>query len=262
MSDNKATIDNIISSFDSFEAVTSGLSEHQWATQSLCPDWTVHGVASHLAAIETVLTGWFPSSDEDVPPFEKASEFMADAAGLSGADLHQTMSEIFAARRAELLALSDSQLDTPSFTPVGVQTYGRFMGVRVFDLWVHEQDIRVPLGLPGNDGGAVAEQAFGQIESSIGYIVGKKIELADGKSIAFELSGPVERSMYVTVDGRAKAVESLNDPSATIAADSLTFALLACGRIDPSEAIDDGRISWTGDAEIGERAARNLRFTM
>jgi hypothetical protein len=37
---------------------------------------------------------------------------------------------------------------------------------------------------------------------------------------------------------------------------------LACGRIDPQGAIDTGAITWTGDAELGERTARNLRYTM
>ena len=37
---------------------------------------------------------------------------------------------------------------------------------------------------------------------------------------------------------------------------------LACGRIDPEQAIAAGRITWTGDNEWGGRAARNLAFTM
>ena len=38
--------------------------------------------------------------------------------------------------------------------------------------------------------------------------------------------------------------------------------MLACGRIDPQQRIDAGRISWTGDDTWGEKAARSLRFTM
>jgi len=38
--------------------------------------------------------------------------------------------------------------------------------------------------------------------------------------------------------------------------------MLACGRIDPQQRIDAGRISWTGDDIWGEKAARSLRFTM
>jgi hypothetical protein len=42
----------------------------------------------------------------------------------------------------------------------------------------------------------------------------------------------------------------------------LTFMQLACGRIDPQAQIDAGKITWTGNGELGARAARNLRFTM
>ena len=66
------------------------------------------------------------------------------------------------------------------------------------------------------------------------------------------------------MDGRAKAVDpsSLADPDVVLTADSTTFIMLACGRIDPQAKIDDGSISWSGDAEWGEHAARSLRFTM
>jgi len=57
-------------------------------------------------------------------------------------------------------------------------------------------------------------------------------------------------------------VEQLESPAVTLTTDSLTFMLLACGRIDPEEPIADGRIRWTGDGTLGERAARNLAFTM
>ena len=43
---------------------------------------------------------------------------------------------------------------------------------------------------------------------------------------------------------------------------SETFVMLACGRVDPQERIDSGRVTWRGDAAWGERAARSLRFTM
>lgn len=44
--------------------------------------------------------------------------------------------------------------------------------------------------------------------------------------------------------------------------DTVTFIQLAAGRIDPQRQIDDGRVTWTGNVELGERAARNLRFTI
>ena len=38
--------------------------------------------------------------------------------------------------------MSQEEWDAESFTPAGKSTYGRFMQIRVFDCWLHEQDIR------------------------------------------------------------------------------------------------------------------------
>jgi hypothetical protein len=77
--------------------------------------------------------------------------------------------------------------------------------------------------------------------------------LPDGSSIVFHLTGPLQRDLYVTVDSRAKVVGHIERPDVELSTDSLTFVQLACGRID------GGLVSWTGNAELGDRAARNLR---
>ena len=119
-----------------------------------------------------------------------------------------------------------------------------------------------PLGRVTDDTGVTAEIALAEVESSLGYIVGKKVGLPDGKSIAFHLTGPIARELDVLVDGRARKVDHLEHPDVEIITDSTTFIQLACGRIDPAVPIDSGAIAWKGDAELGEQAARNLRFTM
>ncbi len=134
--------------------------------------------------------------------------------------------------------------------------------MRIFDFWVHERDISTPLGWPSDDGGARAEIALGQVETSIGFIVGKKVGLPDGSSIVFHLTGPVVRDLAVVVDGRAKAVDHVDQPDVELTTDTVTFIQLASGRIDPQSQIDAGKVSWTGNDELGNRAARNLRFTI
>ena len=81
-------------------------------------------------------------------------------------------------------------------------------------------------------------------------------------SMSIDLTGPVVRTFHVVVDGRARQVDTLDAPDVRLRTDSTTFALLACGRIDPQDPIDDGRVTWVGDAGWGDRAARNLAFTM
>ncbi len=253
---------NLETCYSAIEGLAGSLSADDWATQSLCPDWDCRGVVLHLIGVEHVLRGWRPTSTDDQLPFGGIGPFLDGARNWSNEQLVSETGSLLGARRAELAELSDEEFAAPCPTPVGPANYQRFMDIRVFDFWVHERDITTPLGRSTDDGGPVAESAVDEVEGSIGYIVGRKIGLPDGMSIAFHLTGPVTRDILVAVDGRAGAVEALPDPSVEVTADSLTFVQLACGRIDPQGAIDAGRISWTGDAQWGETAARNLAFTM
>lgn len=252
-------IENLRSVFQSFGAVVDGLSDGQWRAQSLCPAWTMREVVVHTTAIEAALVGWRPGDDN---PFVRMGAIQPQLLTLSPADLTHRYHEVTTDRIAELTAMTDDEFAQPSLTPVGPGTYGRFMAIRCFDVWVHERDIRVPLGLGGDDSGPAAELSLDEVHASLGYIVGKKIGLAEGMGIAFDLTGPVHRRLLAKVDGRAARVDELPSPDITLTMDSLTFMLLACGRIDPDEPLADGRIAITGDSQLGTHAARNLSFTM
>ena len=181
---------------------------------------------------------------------------------MDSSQIAAAMREIFDVRLANLAQTTDETFETPSVTPVGPATYGRFMAVREFDFWMHERDCRTPLGLPTDNSGPAAEMALNEVQLSIGYIAGKKIGLADGQSIHFDIYGDVERDIYVAVDGRAGEVDHVADPTVTLRCESMAFMNQACGRIDPEVPIAASEISWSGDEALGAHAARNLRFTM
>ena len=248
--------------YDAIEALAGRMDATQWHAQSLCPDWDMRGVITHLGMMERVLTGWLPESADDVPPLDRVAPYHEEMAGLDDAAFAVRIGEIFASRRADLARLTEADLARPSWTPIGPRSYGGFLEIRIFDFWVHERDIATPLGWPGDDGGPRAEIALGQVEASIGYIVGKKIGLPDGASIVFHLTGPVKRDLAVVVAGRARAVTYVGDPDVELTMDAVTFIQLAAGRIDPQRQIDAGLVTWRGNAGLGDRAARNLRFTI
>jgi uncharacterized protein (TIGR03083 family) len=256
------TRDSLEQCFDAIESLCARMDEAQWRVQSLCPDWRARDVVTHLGMMERVMTGWLPGTVEEVPPFSRVEPYTAEVSALDDAAFAKRIGEIFADRRADLAALRAEDLSRPSWTPVGPKTYGRFLEIRVFDFWVHERDITTPLGWPTDDAGPRAEIALAEVEGSLGYIVGKKIGLPDGASIVFHLTGPIERDLSVQVDGRAKQVEHIDNSDVILTTDTLTFIQLACGRIDPQAQIDQGKVTWTGNADYGDRAARNLRFTM
>lgn len=248
--------------YDAIESLADRMDASQWHAQSLCPDWDMRGVIHHLGMMEHVMTGWLPESAGGQPPLDKIGPYHDEAAALDDSAFAARISEIFAGRRADLAGLAEADLARQSWTPIGPRSYGGFLEIRIFDFWVHERDITVPLGWPSDDTGPRAEIALSQVESAIGYIVGKKIGLPDGASIVFHLTGPVTRDLPVVVDGRARAVDHVARPDVELTTDTVTFVQLAAGRIDPQRQIDAGRVTWTGDPRLGDRAARNLRFTI
>lgn len=255
-------VDMVETCYDRIEALMAELDESQWQEQSLCPDWDVRGVILHLASVEHVLTGWRPKGPDDTLPFEGVGPFLAELEGADNSLVAARTRAAFGHRREDLRAIDDAVLDTVGPTPVGPASYRQFMRIRVFDFWIHERDITTPLGIVTDDGGPTAECALDQVQGALGYIVGKKIGLPDGMSIRFDVHGPIERSMAVLVDGKAKVVGSIDQPDVIVSGDLVTFMQLACGRIDPERAVEAGAISWTGDDEWGRRAATSLRFTM
>lgn len=256
-------IDRTEECFAAISGLCAELGPDEWEVQSLCPAWTVREAIAHTVGVEEAMTGWEVSA-ESLPPFEKMLALTEAAPAMSAPEFRARVGGAFAARRAELAALTDADLDRPALTPVGKATYGRFLAIRVFDLWVHLRDAAIPLGRTTDDGGPAAEMVLDEIQGAIGYIAGKKVGLPDGMTMRIDIDGPAERRIGVAVDGRAAAVDpdSLTDPDVVLAADSTTFIMLACGRIDPQAKIDEGAIRWSGDAEWGERAARNLAFTI
>ncbi|MFQ5556111.1 MAG: maleylpyruvate isomerase family mycothiol-dependent enzyme [Acidimicrobiales bacterium] len=263
MTDGDALVADHRRLFGEYRSLCRELSDTEWSVRSLCPDWSVRQVVAHAVGIEQVLLGWTPNLDSP-PPFDAMGDLVAASASMSSGDFGAEVDRILSTREAELDRLTAADLTTPSITPVGPGTYGRFLSIRVFDLWVHLRDVRIPLDRPGEDGAHDAETALDEVVRSIGYIVGKRIGLDDGMTIRFDLTGPVCRRIAVAVvDGRAREVgaETVSAPDVVLSTDSTTFLLLACGRVDPGSRIDSGAISWSGDDEWGERAARSLRFT-
>jgi uncharacterized protein (TIGR03083 family) len=248
--------------YDAIDSVCARLTGPQWQTPSLCPDWTARDVVTHLGMMERVRAGWLPTSAEELAPVDRIGPYQQEVAALDDQAFASRITEIFAARRADLAALTDHDLARPSWTPIGQKTYGEFLEIRIFDFWVHERDITTPLGWPTDDGGQPAEIALGQVESSIGYIVGKKVGLPDHTSIVFHLTGPITKDISVIVDGRARQVEQLTDPTVELTTDSTTFIQLAAGRIDPQTQLNTGKVLLAGDLDLATQAAQNLRFTI
>ena len=161
--------------------------------------------------------------------------------------------------------MADDDWNQITATPAGPDTYGRFMRVRVFDCWMHEHDIRDALRRPAADAdldGPASRLALDEVAASMGFVVGKLGGAPDGSRVSIELTGPLQRTMNVAVEGRGRVVEDFGDaePTATIRLDGLLFTRLAGGRTTLAQHPD--AVSYGGDQAVGQRIVEHLNYVI
>jgi uncharacterized protein (TIGR03083 family) len=247
-----------------------GLAASEWLTPTALPGWSVHDVVAHLIGTESRLSG-----DEEPPSLIDVTTLAHVRNAIGGANerwvraLHSEPPEEMrlrfrdvSRRRADMLiAMSREDFDVPTQTPVGQAPYRRFMEIRVFDCWMHEQDIRQAIEWPGHEDGPCAEVSIDEIVRALGFIIGKQAAVPDGSTVTVNLVGPVHRTIHVAVNGRAEVVSQLDRPATTtLRLPSTVFARLAGGRADALSGLD--AINFDGNPALGRRVVENLAFTI
>jgi uncharacterized protein (TIGR03083 family) len=269
--DKREVLDGLFGCWDEIDELLAGLSDEQWDAQTDLPGWRVHDVVSHLIGTESFLAGVpAPTPDCDVSQLPHVHNEVGVLNECWVRHLHDeppsAMLEKFRTvtgeRRKALIAIDDDVWNQTSVTPVGPDTYGRFMRVRTFDCWMHEHDIRNAVGVWASDAvlaGAPAQEALAEITATLGYVVGKLGGAPDGSRVEFELTGPLQRTLRVAVDGRARVVDKFDDdPTTTIGLDAVLFTRVAGGRTTAAENMN--AIEITGDADLGRQVVERLRF--
>jgi uncharacterized protein (TIGR03083 family) len=270
--DKSEVLSGLFATWDNLDRLLTGLSEQRWQTPTPLPGWSVHNVVAHIIGTESVLQGVStPDADIDVSTLAHVRNDVGVAnecwtrhlSAESGADLHQRFRTLTADRRKRLTEMSVGDWNAPTLTPVGPDSYGRFMRVRVFDCWMHEHDIRDALDEPASEAdlvGRAARLTLDEMVTSMGYVVGKLGKAPDGSRVAIELTGPLARTIRVVVDGRAQLVDDFGgqQPTATIRLDGVLFTRLAGGRAEPGA----GGVQLSGDQEVASRIVEHLNYTI
>jgi uncharacterized protein (TIGR03083 family) len=245
------------------------LPSEDWSATVL-PGWDVHDVLAHMVGTECALAGLaMPPVPENADALEhvhndigKVNEaWVASWRGRPHEDLLAEFREITAKRLASLRTMSVEDFYAPSWTPAGPGTYARFMQIRVFDCWMHEQDIRAAVGRPGNESGPAAERSLDEVVGALGYIIGKRGRAPDGSSVLIRLTGPIERDLHVVVDGRARVTDTIEgEPTAMITLSSSQFLRLAGGREHLETSTEAVKFDY--DLDLARQLASNLAFTI
>jgi len=248
----------------------AGLDETDWKRASELPGWSVQDNLSHIVGTERTMRG-DPTPDNDPPgdhvrnPIGELNEHWVEHyRPMSGAQLLAEFDRLRAERVAELRALPPARFDEIGPTPVGNAPFREFLSVRVFDSWIHEQDMRRPLGRPGHLTGPVVELSMGRMASAMPYVVGKKVGAPDGTVVVFDITGSDDAAapgpIAVAVEGRAALVEPPPDPDVRLRLDLTAFTALSTGRWDPASALADGVVTFDGDEALGRRVVEQMSF--
>ena len=254
----------------SLDALLAGLDDADWSRPTNLPGWDVKAVVAHVIGTESMLLGEaapevtvddtaHPHVRNDIGRFNEA--WVVAMADDAPADVLEHFRSRVAGRTDALAATTDESWAAVGFTPAGQDTYGRFMRIRAFDCWLHEQDIRDAVGRPGGEDGPAARAALDEITGIMGYVVGKQAGAPQGSRVRFELTGPAARTIDVEVADRAAVVDELSGPpTVTLTMPAGVFARLGGGRVDPDTVRDEVTID--GDEELGEQIVDNMAFTI
>ncbi|HEY1734127.1 MAG TPA: maleylpyruvate isomerase family mycothiol-dependent enzyme [Acidimicrobiales bacterium] len=238
-----------------------GIGTADWDRPTDCPGWTVRDQLSHLIGIERTLLGdAAPMLEGTVPVYVKNAigemneAWVAARRSWPGAEVLAELRAVTARRLDQLTGFGPEQFDRVGWSPVGDVSYREFMAVRVFDCWVHEQDVRRALDRPGGRGGAGEATTLDRVDSFLGYVVGRKVGAPEATSVVWDVSGPLPRRIALAVvDGRARPTDVPDRLTVGFALDAMTYWRLGCGRTTADAAFAGGAVTVTGDVELGRR---------
>jgi uncharacterized protein (TIGR03083 family) len=272
--DKADVLNGLFAVWDSIDALLAGLPEAEWRAPTPLPGWCVQAVVSHIIGTESFLQGIpAPEPDVDVKALDHVRNdigamnecWVRHLGGESGDAVLQRLRAVTEGRRKVLQAMSEEDWNAETFTPAGPDSYGRFMRIRTFDCWMHEQDIRVAIQRPSADAeleGPATRLSLDEIAATLGFVVGKLAKAPDGSRIQFDLTGPLARSIRVNVDGRAQVVADFGgqEPTATVRVDALQFTRLAGGR--PMCQARPQDVELAGDKDVAGRIVERLNFVI
>ena len=262
-------VDLMAAVWQSISDLCADFSPEQWATPTECPGWSVQDQVSHLVGSECRLLGrpapeHEPADTSNVRnEIGRSNEALVDyRRQFSGAAVLAEFRVVTAERLAALRAMTDDDFAAETDNPLGRGPYTDLLRIRIYDAWVHEQDMRRALGIPGHLGGPVAAHAYGRTAMAMPFVVGRKVKPADGTTVVFEITGDTGGVIALNMDGgRAHRMDAAPEsPTVRLTMNLASFNALGTGRRTAEAALAAGAVAIDGDRELGERIAGEMNF--
>src|SRR5664279_3744348 len=250
---DQAHVDRLEEVWASTTRLGDSLTEAQWKAPTECPGWSVQDNLAHVIGIESVILGR-PEPELSPPAGEHVKNDMGRSNELwveacrerTGAEVLDEFRVVTGERLAALRA-PDMDFGADSWTPIGPGEVRDMLGFRMFDAWIHEQDMRRAVGKPGGWDGEAARASLDRMADIMPMVVGKRVKPADGSTIVFELVGPAARDIVVGMEGgRAQMLPAApGEATVRIRLSGEAFVRLGAGRGDAEVILGSGAVEIT-----------------
>lgn len=216
------------------------LDDTAWETPSLCEGWTVRELYAHLVA-NAADAAAFRVEGMGSPEFnQRQVDERADRTPQQLLEEHAEQAALLDGI-AESMTPETWESELPGFDG---RTLGWGVQRLLEDIWVHAQDIRIPLGAPMTSGPG--------LDATLEVIASELPE-------RLRRHAPAVAVVELAAGGQAfKAVASEGGAAVRISGDPGAIALVATGRLSLSEATQSGKVSVTPGAPKGLEAALNV----
>jgi uncharacterized protein (TIGR03083 family) len=203
--------------YEAFGALVRSLDAKQWEQPSRCTGWTAGDVARHVVGTATdVANGVVGTHTPD--------EEVAERKGRTSTEIADELDTALVTLRNLASVINDDAWNGPS--PVPDLTMRQGILTLIYDLYVHNDDIRSAVGMPAAGAGL-------GLDASVEYL---------GEQLDERGWGPAT----LALDGMEKA--DIGGGGDTVTGDPKQFVLAATGRTDPGALGLDDTVNIYADA--------------
>lgn len=260
-------VDAWAGSMADLRAVVEDLGQAGWRLPSVLPGWSVGDVVAHVGWIEHHLLGHVdPPHDPDWPalphartPLSRITETPVDLRRSWSREMVLAEFDDVSARRETALRSGPQDPGTPAIDPFGrPKTLDAVLRMRIFDTWVHGQDVRRAVSLPGATTSPGAHVTAHQIAGGLGYVWAKRAQAPVGSTLTVRVTPPgveLVASVGVGDDGRGRTVPGPASPTVGLTLCFDDLVQLGCGREWPGSPLPAARrrVVTDGDVALAER---------
>lgn len=250
---------------DSFSSFVSSVED--WTLSSPCPGWSISDLIAHAIDLESLLAD--DARPEHVPDWSMLTHIDSDFGrlteigvdyrrGHSRTDLLQELQDTHARALLRVQGLGD-EASIPWLrgeTPMPV-----VLGLRTFDLWMHEQDARIASNSIGNLDGPGSQNVLEYMSAGLPKLWAKVVKADVGSVLHLAVTEPgLTGDYWVGVDATGRGVfTEPSDADVEIRMPWMTFVMLGGGRntgLHESEAV-----AIVGNEALGSAFVSSMAMT-